>query len=169
MAGIVGAMILSSLADTPRFRRSLKMFILLCCIGCFLSVFWFLLSVRTVFFDHRLVGSTSVTIGISLGLAGLFQGAASPLIYEALAEIMFPLPESLSASILVQWNNIACVTLLFVASGRYKLVNLLVLLIIILAIVMIVFARVSYKRQEEEEKMRQTIRDELELSTADLQ
>lgn len=154
LAGIVGALCLGSLADTPRFRRSLKVLILISFVGCLLSVFWFQLSVRSVFYDSSIIGSTSVTIGISLTLAGLFQGAASPLIYESLAEIMFPLPESLSASILVQWNNVACVVLLFVASGHYKLINLLVLIVIALSIVMIAFARVSYKRRNEDERKR---------------
>jgi cell division protein FtsL len=154
LAGIVGGLCLGALADTPRFRRSLKTFILICFIGCLLSVLWFQLSVRTVFYDNPLIRSTAITIGFSLTLAGLFQGAAAPLIYEALAEVMFPLPESLSAAVIVQWNNVACTILLFVASGRYKLINLLVLIVIALSAVMVVFARVSYKRRDEDEQKR---------------
>ncbi|CAF1413397.1 unnamed protein product [Adineta steineri] len=152
LAGIIGALCLGALADTPRFRRRLKMLILISFIGCFLSVLWLQLSVRSIFYDAPILGSTQITIGLSLLLAGLFQGAVSPLIYEGLAEIMYPLPESLSASILVQWNNIACISLLFVASGRYKLINLLVLIVIALSIIMTVFARITYRRQDEEER-----------------
>ncbi|CAF1105654.1 unnamed protein product [Adineta ricciae] len=152
LAGILGALCLSALVDRPRFRRSLKLFMLICFIGCFLSVLCFQFCVRTVFSDKPLVSSASILIGFSLSFAGLFQGASSPLVYESAAEIMFPLPESLSASILVQWNNIACVILLFVASQKYKLVNLLVLIVIAVAILMISFARVTYKRQDEDSR-----------------
>jgi len=163
LAGIVGALCLGAIADTPRFRRSLKTFILICFVGCLLSVLWLQLSVRSVFFDKPLIGSTQVTIGFALALAGLFQGAASPLIYESLAEIMFPLPESLSACILVQWNNVTSVALLFVAAGRYKLINLLVLIVIAVSMIMIAFARVSYRRQDEDERKRKETVPELEL------
>lgn len=154
LAGILGALGLGALADTNRFRRSLKTLILVCFVGCLLSVLCFQLSVRSVFSDTPPLKSSSLTIGVSFTLAGLFQGAASPLIYESMAEVMFPLPESLSAAILVEWNNVACVILLFVASGRYKLINLLVLIVIALSTVMIIFARVTYKRREEDERKR---------------
>jgi Ca2+/Na+ antiporter len=67
---------------------------------------------------------------------------------------MFPLPESLSASILVQWINIAGLILLFIAPNRYKLMNLLVLIATIACIIMIVFTRFSYQRRDEDEKKR---------------
>ncbi|UJR11899.1 hypothetical protein I4U23_016077 [Adineta vaga] len=152
LLGILGALGLSALVDTKRFRRSHKIFILICFLACFLSVFFFELSVRTIFYDKPLIKSTTFTIGLFLSLAGLFQGSALPLIYESSAEIMYPLPESLSASILVQWNNIACVILLFIASKQYQVINLLVLVVIALSILMIAFARFTYKRQEEDER-----------------
>jgi uncharacterized membrane protein len=150
LAGIVGGFCLGSLADTRRFQRSLKTFILIAFAGCLISVIWFELSVRSLFYDKPVLGSTSVTIGLALTLAGLFQGAAAPLIYESVAEISFPLPESLSASILVQWNNVTVVILLFVGSQRYRLMNLLVLLSIILSIIMVIFVRVTYKRKDQD-------------------
>ncbi|CAF1405780.1 unnamed protein product [Adineta ricciae] len=152
LAGIIGALCLSALVDRPRFRRSLKSFMLICFIGCFVSVLCFQFCVRTVFSDKPLISSASILIGFSLSFAGLFQGASSPLVYETSAEIMFPLPESLSASILVQWNNIACVILLFVASQQYKLINLLVLIVIAVSILMVSFTRVTYKRQDEDSR-----------------
>ncbi len=85
---------------------------------------------------------------------GLFLGAASPLIYEALAEIMFPLPESLSASLLVEWVNIVLLILLFIAPNRDDLMNLLILIVMVVGILMIVFARFSYKRRDEDERQR---------------
>lgn len=150
LAGILGGFFLGSLVDTRRFQRSLKSFILLAFAGCLISVIWFELSVRSVFYDKPILGSTSVTIGLALTLAGLFQGAAAPLIYESVAEISYPLPESLSASVLVQWNNVTVVILLLVGSERYQVMNLLVLISIMLSIIMVVFVRVTYKRKDQD-------------------
>ena len=113
---------------------------------------WFELSVRSLFYNHHILSSTTVTIGLSTALTGLFAGAASPLIYEALAEIMFPLPESLSASILVQWINIGSLIFLFVAPNRAKLVNFIVLLVLIISIILVLLTRFSYRRRDEDRR-----------------
>ncbi len=107
-----------------------------------------------MFYDESILPSTAATIGLSTALAGLFAGASNSLIYEAVAEIMFPLPESLSASILVQWMNVVTLILLFIAPNRDKLMNLLVLIIMFISILMIVFARFSYRRRDEDERKR---------------
>ena len=153
-AGIVGALFISSIADRPRFQHSLKALIMICFIGCLLSIVWFELSVHTFFYDKPILPSTIATIGLSTALAGLFAGAAQPLIYEACAEIMFPLPESLSASIISQWINLAGLVFLFIAPNRDNLMNLLVLIVMIISILMIVFARFTYKRRDEDERKR---------------
>ncbi|CAF3323271.1 unnamed protein product [Rotaria socialis] len=102
-----------------------------------------------IFFHSRLL-----QIGLSTAIAGLFSGAATPLIYEALAEIMFSLSESLSASILVQWINIISLIFLFVAPNRDKLVNFLVLVVGVSCIVMVVLTRFTYRRRDEDERQR---------------
>jgi uncharacterized membrane protein len=121
-------------------------------VGCFLAIIWFELSVHTFFYDKPILRSTSVSIGLSIALAGLFQGASSPIIYEALAEMMFPLPESLSALAIYQWNNVTALILLFLAPNRYKLMNLLVLIVIGISIIMVCLARVIYKRRDEDQR-----------------
>jgi hypothetical protein len=154
IAGIIGGFVLSFVADGRRFQHSLKALIMVSFVSCLIAIIWFELSVPTFFYDTAILKSTAATIGLSTALAGLFYGAASPLIYEALAEIMFPLPESLSASILVQWNNIASLILLFIAPNQSKLMNLLVLGITIVCIAMIAFVRFTYKRRDEDERKR---------------
>ncbi len=134
------------------FQRSLKMFMIVSLVGCFLAIIWFELSVHTFFYDKPILRSTSVSIGLSIALAGLFQGASSPIIYEALAEMMFPLPESLSALAIYQWNNVTALILLFLAPNRYKLMNLLVLIVIGISIIMVCLARVIYKRRDEDQR-----------------
>jgi Ca2+/Na+ antiporter len=123
-------------------------------IACTIAIVWFELSVQSIFYNKHILSSTAITIGLSTGLAGLFQGAASPLIYEALAEIMYPLPESLSASILVQWINVVTLVFLFVAPNRGKLVNFLVLVVMIICLFLILITRFSYKRRDEDERKR---------------
>ncbi len=143
---------MGALADMRRFQRSLKMLMIVSLISCFISIIWFELSVRSLFYDERILSSTPITIGLSIALAGFFQGAATPLIYEALAEIMFPLPESLSSLAINQWNNFSALVLLFLAPNRYKLMNLLVLIVIGLCIIMVCLARVIFKRRDEDQR-----------------
>ena len=152
LAGIIGGLCLGALADTPRFQHSLKMFMIITLIGCFFSIIWFELCVPTYFYDREILKSTAVSIGLSIAFAGLFQGASSPIIYEALAEIMFPLPESYSALAINQWNNVTALILLFLAPNRYKLMNLLVLIVIGTSFIMVCFTRVTYKRRDEDQR-----------------
>ena len=127
---------------------------MICFIACLISIIWFELSVHSYFYKDPILPSTKWTIGLSTALVGLFSGAASPLIYEASAEIMFPLPESLSASILVQWINLVTLIFLFVAPGRDNLVNLLVLIVMVLTIIMTLITRFTYARRDEDERKR---------------
>lgn len=121
-------------------------------IGCFFAVLWFQLSIRTIFSNRPVFQPSVMTIGLSVILAGLFQGSALPLIYESLAEIMFPLPESLSASVLAQLNNITALILLFIPPNLYKLLNFSVLISIGLCIVMMFYVHIDYKRRNEDER-----------------
>jgi len=121
-------------------------------IGCFFAVLWFELSIRSIFYDKPIFQPTMMTIGLSVTFAGLFQGAALPLIYESLAEIMFPLPESLSASVLVQLNNITTLVLLFIPPNLYNLLNFSVLVSIGVCILMMLYVNIDYKRRNEDER-----------------
>jgi len=152
LAAIIGGLITGTLADTPYFRHSFKSIILTMLIGCFLAILWFQLSIHTIFYDKPIFQPNVVTIGLSVTFAGLFQGSALPLIYESLAEIMFPLPESLSASVLVQLNNITALMLLFIPPSLYKLMNFFVILSIGTCIVLMLFVNIDYKRRNEDER-----------------
>ncbi|CAF1321872.1 unnamed protein product [Adineta steineri] len=153
LSGNIGGIVFAALADTRPFRRSFKLLLTIASICCFISLVWFILMVPTYFYDQLILPSSAVTIGLSLSLAGLFQGAGLPLFYEALAEVMFPLPESLSASILVQWSNVISLILLFIAPNRGKLVNLIALITSAISTIMILCARFTYKRRDEDEKI----------------
>lgn len=121
-------------------------------IGCFISVLFFQLSIRTIFYDKPIFQPSVITIGLSITFAGLFQGSALPLIYESLAEIMFPLPESLSTSVLVQLSNVTALLLLFIPPSLYELLNFFVILSIGMCIGMMLFVHIDYKRRNEDER-----------------
>jgi hypothetical protein len=152
LAAIIGGLATSTLADTRYFRRSFKSIILSMLIGYFIAVLWFQLSIRTIFYDEPVFQPSVMTIGLSVTLAGLFLGSALPLIYESLAEIMFPLPESLSASVLVQLNNITALLLLFFPPYLYKLMNFFVIISIGVCITMMLFVNIDYKRRNQDER-----------------
>ncbi|CAF1121009.1 unnamed protein product, partial [Didymodactylos carnosus] len=152
LSGIIGGLSISVIADKPRFQRRLKLLIIISLCLCLLSCLMFQTFVVTIFYDKPLLKSNVFVISLTLGLTGLFQGCSSPLIYECLAEIMFPLPESLSASVLTQYINIVALVLLFIAPGRFKLMNLIVLAMISVTIIMTLFVKVTYKRKDEDER-----------------
>ncbi|UJR35128.1 hypothetical protein I4U23_027899 [Adineta vaga] len=141
VAGILGALITGQLADLPRFQRSFKTLLLISLI-LFEHFFWP---------NDPPIPSNVFSIGILLSLNGFFSGAGSPLTYECLAEMMHPLPESLTASIYAQLFNVTSLIFLAIAPNRYILMNLLVLLMMIIGILMIICVKVTYKRKDEEQ------------------
>ena len=68
---------------------------------------------------------------------------------------MYPLPESLSASILVQWMNMVSLLVLFIAPNRAQLINVIAFITIMTCLLMIMFARFSYQRRDEDQRRRQ--------------
>lgn len=151
-SGIFGGLCLSIIADRPRFQHSLKTFILSSYFICLLAIIYFELSVHTYFFNEPILPSTILTIGLSTTLVGLCFNSASSLIYESLAELMYPLPESLSASILVQWMNMVSLLVLFIAPNRAQLINVIAFITIMTCLLMIMFARFSYQRRDEDQR-----------------
>lgn len=151
IAGIVGALTVGYIADLPRFQRSLKAMMLIVLTIALIFCLIFQLSINTLLWpDHPLIPSNSVSIGFLLTITGLFTGAASPLIYECLAEMMYPLPESLTASIYSELFNLVALIFVAVAPNQYKLMNLLVLLLMTISVIMILFSRITYKRKDAE-------------------
>ena len=140
------------IGDQPRFHRSFQMLILISLVLCFIFCFLFQLSVRTVMWPSgALIPSSSASIGLFLSISGLFYGAALPLFYDSLVEMMHPLPESLTTSILVQFFNLVSLILIAVAPNRGDLVNLLVLIVTGVSIIMIACAKIKYKRKDGEQ------------------
>jgi FLVCR family MFS transporter len=157
IAEIIGGLIISFVADQPRFNRSFKLIIMISYTFYFFSICWFNLSIKSIFKDKSIIPSNRLTIGISVTLAGFFQGSSSPLIYESLAEFIYPAPESLSASILVQFINITSLILFFIAPNRSKLINFIILIIIFISIIFILLTKFVYKRKDADKIKRNTL------------
>jgi hypothetical protein len=150
-------------ADRPRFQRSFKLLTLISLSFCFIFCLFFQLSVRTILWPTSSpLPSSAASIGVLLTITGFFFGAALPLFYECLVEMMHPLPESLSTSILVLWFNVVTLIFLAIAPNRYKLMNLLVLLMIGISIIMVACARFTYRRKDEE--LRKKVEQEFEVN-----
>ena len=140
------------IADLPRFQRSLKSLMVIALVCSFILCLLFQLSVRTYFWqNHPPLPSSVVSIGILLAIGGFFSGAGSPLVYECLAEMMHPLPESLTASVFVLLFNVMSLIFLAIAPNRYMLMNLLVLLMLAIGTAMVICAKVTYKRKDQEQ------------------
>jgi hypothetical protein len=134
------------IADQPRFQRSFKSLILISLGLCFIFCLFFQISVRTLLWPNNpLIPSSAASIGILLSITGFFFGAAFPLFYESLAEMMHPLPESLTTSILVQVFNMVTLIFVAIAPNRSELMNLLVLLLIGISFLMAACSRIMYK------------------------
>jgi len=154
IAGIFGGAAFGALGDLRYFQHSVKMLVIFALVACTISITWFELYVPSIFYDKFILHSSEATMALAITLAGLFSGAAAPLIYEALAEITYPLHESLSASILVQWINVSTLIFLFIAPGRETLVDFLVLIVMIISVVLVLFTRFTYQRRDEDERKR---------------
>jgi len=149
---IIGGLVTSTLADTVSFRRSFRLIIIVMLVGCFISVFAFNLFVKTIFSDKSLFESNVMTIGLCVTFAGFFQGSALPIVYESLAELMFPLPESLSASVLVQLSNLTALFVLLIPPYFYRFINFFVLISIGFCLLLMFFVNIDYKRRNEDER-----------------
>ena len=157
IASIIGALAIGSLADRPRFQRSLKLLIVVTLSISLIFCLLFQLSVGTVFWpEHPPVPSSALSIGFLFSMIGLFSGATVPLTYECLAEMMHPLPESLTASLYTELFNLVTLIFIAIAPNRSKLMNLLALLMMTVAIIMIACAQVTYKRKDEEQKIKKS-------------
>ena len=157
IAEIIGGLYIAFLADQPHFNRSFQRIIIISSICYFLSISCFNLSIQSIFSNQSIIPFNGIIIGISVTLAGFFQGSSIPLVYESLAELMYPQPESLSASILVQLINVTGLILYFIAPNRTKMMNLIILIIIPFSIILISLGKLQYRRRDADQIKRNTL------------
>ena len=97
-------------------RRQMKSGILLATTLAMLSTALFLVLTPSIIQDAPLLSSSRWSMGVAITLLGAFVGATCPLAFELGAETTFPLvPESVSASMISGFNNLAALVFLFVA------------------------------------------------------
>merc|ERR1739845_114011 len=85
------------------FRRRLKAGIVLGLAGYFACLVLFTLSLPSFGYTapDSLLPHSEASLGLILGVSGVFSGMISPLFYELAAELMYPAKESTSAGIIV--------------------------------------------------------------------
>ena len=111
-------------------------------LGTLLSVCWFTLQLPVLsdgsapLIAHT--NATQATLTTASTLEGFFQGITMPLFYELAAELLFPLREGMSASLLVLlWNASAAVLILlngYIPSADINLVMAATLAVVLLVI-----------------------------------
>jgi len=114
ISGSVGCILCGHIADKcfPKYKKGLLIIMFILATASFI---WFQLSQPTTYFDEPPLSSTEYSTAANLIIAALFQGATDPLFYELAAEITYPLPEGISASMIVLIYNVATLVMLAVA------------------------------------------------------
>eukprot|EP00948_MAST-09A_sp_MAST-9A-sp1_P000026 g26.t1 len=139
----IGAVLVASIIDIF-FQRHLKAGLLFGLVGCFLATAWFMfqLPLSDTIHSTGLMPRSTGTILSAIIASGLFQGATSPLFYELAAEIIYPLKEGASGSLIVLILNISSGIVILsnnvLSSGPINIVMtasvLLVLLVVLLGV-----------------------------------
>jgi hypothetical protein len=100
------------------------------------------------------VPRTTTMVFVGVALVGFVRSAAVPVLYEAAAELTYPLPEGTSAGMIVIAEHLSLLSLLFaVPHMGLRLVNLLCLCALGACPLILFFYRSQYLRLDTESKM----------------
>jgi len=148
----VGAILAARVMDTWLQRR-LKLGLLVGLGGCLLSTAWFTLQLPCSLYptERMLVPRSEVSLVVAITLAGLCQGAITPLFYELAAELVYPVREGMSAGILVMLLNTAAGVLIFCNNALPESdMNLIATITIAVTILVLAFAvKEEYRRPQD--------------------
>eukprot|EP01087_Luapelamoeba_hula_P007306 TRINITY_DN178_c0_g1_i2.p1 TRINITY_DN178_c0_g1~~TRINITY_DN178_c0_g1_i2.p1 ORF type:complete len:528 (-),score=99.72 TRINITY_DN178_c0_g1_i2:140-1723(-) len=149
LAGIIGGVVAGPIVDRF-FVRRYKLFLLLI-FSAALSLFVFFTLSLKMAYAHQIIPSNIWTLSIAISLAGFLQGSLGPVLFELSAELIYPVPEATSGSLLVLFFNGATVVVLFVAplvnSGWMNTVQTGAVAI---CLVLVVLVRERYNRLDAE-------------------
>ena len=116
-AGNMAAVLAGTIMDRC-FKRKLKLGIVLGLLGTFITTLWFTLQLPCAWWgggeQDGVLPRSEFTLVLALTLAGMFQGATSPLFYELAAELIYPVKEGMSAGILVLLLNVSAAIMIFI-------------------------------------------------------
>lgn len=133
-------------------RRQMKSGILVATTLAMLSTALFLCLTPSIIQDAPVLSSSRWSMGVAITLLGAFVGATCPLAFELGAESTFPLvPESVSASLISGFNNLAALVFLFVAptvSGAKITATLFVT--VVACVILLLPVKAEYKRMDGE-------------------
>lgn len=153
MAAIVGGVAIGPIVDRiPMFKHRHKLVIIMIMASCTVMALWFTLSLPIAgISDHGLLPNSFLSSGAAVLMMGLLQGAAQPLYYELGVELTYPVSETMSAGFIVQFNNVAALTVLFVMPYVNKrAMNAIMTCTAVGCMALVVLVKERYRRVEAE-------------------
>jgi hypothetical protein len=149
IAAIVGGMAVGYVADhymQKRFRV-LLLGLLWCCV---VSYSWFTLQLPSSLFPdtpHLLPGNEVTVIGAAI-LAGGFLGSTTPLFFELMVELTYPLPASISTGIMTFLQSISAAVFLVVPPSFVTSMNVVMTAAVGITLALVFFVREEYLRAD---------------------
>ena len=151
IACISGGIASGRLADTC-FQRRFKRVLLVTLALCLFAFCWWTLSLPSALWggDHGgqppPLPSDEGSLLAAVVLAGLALGATSPLFYELVLELLYPLPEAYGAGIMSLFNNIGAVLFLAIPPSVHDTMNVVMALVVAGAFVLVSLVVEKYNR-----------------------
>lgn len=147
--GMVGCFITGKVTDLKQMRKRHKQITVIAIIVAIVFICTSLFFVPMPGKAKPLVVAPVYAVGVFLSGFALFVGGMTPLFYEMLAEISFPVNEGISSGLIALLGNLITVFFLFVAPLMNSTIFIMVLAAAhVIVVAAVSFIRVSYKRQQ---------------------
>ena len=147
--GMVGCFITGKVTDLKQMRKRHKQITIIAIIVAIVFICSSLFFVPMPGKTKPLVVAPVYVVGVFLSGFALFVGGMTPLFYEMVAEISFPVNEGISSGLIALLGNLITVFFLFVAPLMNSTIFIMVLAAAhVIVVVAVSFIRVTYKRQQ---------------------
>ena len=149
IAAIAGGMTVGFVADTYMQQRFRVLLLgLLCC--CVASYAWFTIQLPSSLYPDTpdLVSGSEVTVIGAAILAGGFLGSTTPLFFELMAELTYPLPGSISTGIMTFLQSISAAGFLVVPPSFITSMNVVMTAAVGITLTLVVFVKEEYLRAD---------------------
>eukprot|EP01087_Luapelamoeba_hula_P022646 TRINITY_DN816_c0_g1_i3.p1 TRINITY_DN816_c0_g1~~TRINITY_DN816_c0_g1_i3.p1 ORF type:complete len:508 (+),score=51.25 TRINITY_DN816_c0_g1_i3:172-1695(+) len=149
VAGLIGGLVAGPVVDRF-FVRRYKLFLVVVFSAAVALFAFFTLSLKTAYSDN-LIPSNLWTLSISITLAGFLQGNLGPVLFELSAELVHPVTEATSGSLLAFILNLATIIMLFVAPEiNTGYINTIQTATVVVCLLLVVLVREKYHRLDAE-------------------
>lgn len=150
---MVGCFATGKISDHPKMRRRHKLVTITAIIISLVFICTSLLFVPMPGKTRPLIVANVCVVAVFLAGFAMFIGGMTPLFYEMLAEISYPVNEGISSGLVAFLGNLITVFFLFVAPLMNSTIFIMVLAAAhVLVVVAVSFIKVVYKRQQNDIK-----------------